>query len=119
MTSRLVDLSFDANDPPRLAQFWAEALGWRVGAQTDDDVRLVPSDGTTFGIVFRHVRELKTAKNSIHLDLTTSSLEDQTQTVEQLLQIGADHIVVGQGPDDLHVVMADPDGNEFWLLGRR
>src|SRR3954465_5255070 len=47
MTSRLVDLSFDANDPLRLAQFWAEALGWPVDAQTDDEVGLVPRDGPT------------------------------------------------------------------------
>src|SRR3954452_4011932 len=116
MTSRLVDLSFDANDPLRLAQFWGQVLGWRVGPQTDDDVALVPTDGTTFGIVFRRALEPKTAKNSIHLDVTTSSLEDQTQSVERLLRLGASHIDIGQRPDEQHVVLADPEGNEFCLI---
>ena len=32
--SRLVELCFDANDPLRLARFWADALGWEI----DDEI---------------------------------------------------------------------------------
>jgi len=35
-TSRLVELCIDANDPHRLASFWAEALGWEID-ETDDN----------------------------------------------------------------------------------
>src|SRR5215203_6249458 len=100
MTSRLVALYFDANDPLHLAQFWAEALGWQLDAAQDDHVGLTPTDGTRFGIVFRPVPERKTGKNSIHLDLTTTSIDDQTETVERLVPLGAQHIDVGQGPAD-------------------
>jgi predicted enzyme related to lactoylglutathione lyase len=114
MTCRLVALSFEANDPLLLARFWAEALSWDV--DETDEIRLVPSDGTGFGMVFRQVAERKAGKNPIHLDLTTSSLDDQAQMVERLLRLGARHIDVGQGPEDKHVVLADPEGNEFCVI---
>ena len=78
MTAWLVDVVFDANDPMRLAQFWAEALRWGIGEETDDEVALVPTDDTGFGILFGLVPERKTSKNRIHFDLTTTSLDDQT-----------------------------------------
>jgi hypothetical protein len=51
-TSRLVALTVDANDPRRLARFWAAALRWVVDEDdhdddgSDDEVALVPADGT-------------------------------------------------------------------------
>ena len=112
-TSRLIALCFDANDPHRLARFWAEALRWNIGDQADGVVSLVPTDGTTFGVDFAPVPEQKVGKNRIHLDLTTTSIDDQKQSVETLIGLGARHIDVGQGPTDEHVVLADPEGNEF------
>ena len=44
MTARIVDVVFDANDPMRLARFWAEALRWDIGEANDDEVALVPND---------------------------------------------------------------------------
>ncbi|MGO8890907.1 MAG: VOC family protein [Streptosporangiaceae bacterium] len=35
MPTRLVHLVIDAADPGRLARFWAEALGWEVGAEVE------------------------------------------------------------------------------------
>ena len=116
MTSRLVSLCLDANDPLRHARFWAHALHWEIDDETDDEVALVPTDGTRFGILFEAVPEEKTGKNRIHLDLTTTSLDDQMETVEQLVELGARHIDIGQGPDDDHVVLADPEGNEFCVI---
>jgi catechol 2,3-dioxygenase-like lactoylglutathione lyase family enzyme len=116
MSSRLAALAFDANDPLALARFWAEALGWKVQVEGPDEVALVPADGTRFELEFVSVPEEKTGKNRIHLDLTTTSLEDQQQTVERLVALGARHVDVGQGPDDAHVVLADPEGNEFCVI---
>jgi len=113
--SRLVSLCLDANDPLRLARFWAEALRWKVD-ETDDEIGLVPTDGTRFGILFEPVPEPKVGRNRLHLDLTTISDEDQQESVERLVELGARHIDVGQGPDDRHVVLADPEGNEFCII---
>jgi predicted enzyme related to lactoylglutathione lyase len=116
MTSRLVALCFDANDPRRLARFWADTLGWEIGDSTHDQVGLVPTDGTRFQIVFRAVTEQKVGKNRIHLDLTSTSVDDQEATVERMVELGARHIDVGQTPDDEHVVLADPEGNELCVI---
>ena len=116
MTCQLIDVVIDANDPMRLAHFWAEALRWTIGEATDDEVALVPTDDTGFGILFGLVAERKSIQNRIHFDLTTTSQEDQDDTVAHLLELGARHIDIGQDPDDDHVVLADPEGNEFCII---
>ncbi len=116
MTSRLVALCFDANDPLRLARFWAEALHWEIDDDTQEVIGLVPTDGTRFRVEFATVAERKAGKNRIHIDLTSTSLEDQQSTVARLVQLGARHIDVGQGPHDEHVVLADPEGNELCII---
>jgi len=116
MTARLVALSVDANDPRRLAGFWAEALRWEVAEGTGDEIALVPTDDTSFRIVFRPVAEPKAGRNRIHFDLTTTSIDDQERSVARLLELGGQHLDVGQSPDDAHVVLADPEGNELCLI---
>ena len=37
-------------------------------------------------------------------------------TVERLVELGARHVDIGQGPDAEHVVLADPEGNEFCVI---
>jgi hypothetical protein len=116
MSSKLVALCVDANDPLRLARFWASALGWQTSGDTGGAIALVPNDGTRFQIRFLPVPEEKAGKNRIHLDLTTTSTDDQTGTVERLVELGARHIDIGQDPDEPHVVLADPEGNELCII---
>ena len=52
----------------------------------------------------------------MHFDLTSASLEEQEQTVARALGLGARHIDVGQLPEEEHVVLADPEGNEFCVI---
>ncbi|HEX6237530.1 MAG TPA: VOC family protein, partial [Acidimicrobiales bacterium] len=85
MTARLLALCIDANDPLRLGRFWADALDWELGGHTDDEVDLVPTDGTSFRIVLRRVPERKLGRNRIHLDLTSTSLDDQRESVSRLV----------------------------------
>ena len=116
MPSRLVALTIDANDPRLLARFWAGVLGWDEAADSVRDIRLVPTDDTGFGLRFLPTQDRKTGKNRMHFDLTSVSLEDQQQTVARALGLGARHIDVGQLPDEEHVVLADPEGNEFCVI---
>jgi predicted enzyme related to lactoylglutathione lyase len=116
MTSRLIALCFDANEPLRLARFWAEALRWEIGDESEGGVELVSTDGTALRIDFLPVPEPKSHKNHIHLDLTTASIDDQHDTVARLIEIGARHVDIGQSPDDKHVVLADPEDNEFCII---
>jgi predicted enzyme related to lactoylglutathione lyase len=117
MTLRITTLGIDATDPTRLARFWSVALGWTTQPQGTSSVTLVPTDSTPFGIEFRaRPLDAKREKNRLHFDVTTSSLPDQQATVQQLLDIGATHADVGQTEADPHVVLADPEGNEFCVI---
>jgi predicted enzyme related to lactoylglutathione lyase len=116
MSLRIVSLTVDAHDPLRLAQFWAEALRWRIEGATDEEVPLVPTDHTPFEVLFCRSTDQKVGQNRQHLDLTTTSLEDQRESVERLVAIGAQHVDIGQRPDEPHVVLADPEGNEFCII---
>ncbi|MBT2233666.1 VOC family protein [Nonomuraea sp. NEAU-A123] len=117
MASQLVALSFDANDPLPLARFWAGVLGWEMADDSHDGITLLPNDDTGFRIRFLATQEKKTDPNQTHFDLTSTSLEDQEQTVARALELGAQHIDVGQLPEEDHVVLADPEGNEFCVIG--
>lgn len=115
MTTRLVSLTFDATDPVRLARFWASALRWEIA----DEIGVLPTDGTRFILVFVRVPEAKAAKNPIHPELMTESIVDQRAVVGRLLELGAEHVDVGQGPEsDDGTVLADPEANEFCVMVR-
>ncbi|MEU9667303.1 VOC family protein [Streptomyces bobili] len=116
MTSYLHALTFDANDPSRLARFWAGFLDWETTHDHHGGIALLPNDDTGFRMRFLPTRERKTGPNQTHFDLTSQSPEDQRQIVAKALELGARHIDVGQLPEEGHVVLADPEGNEFCVV---
>jgi predicted enzyme related to lactoylglutathione lyase len=116
MTCDLVALCVDAGDPRGLATFWAGVLGWGTPDGDRDGATLLPSDDTGFRIQFLPNQEPKSGLNRMHFDLTSRSLEDQQRTVERALGLGASHLDVGQRPEEGHVVLADPEGNEFCVI---
>jgi len=116
MTLKLVALRVDAEDPQRLASFWSGVLGWEISSDPEDDNELLASDATGLRIGFLASAQPKIAPNQMHFDLTSTSLDDQRLTVERALGLGARHLDIGQGPDARHVVLADPEGNEFCVI---
>src|SRR5215469_11775824 len=123
MTTRLVHLLFNSADPLSAATFWAEALGWEPIDEGPEEATAMPAGfeypGTSaVPLVFVPVPEPKTAKNRVHLDLTSTSLDDQAANVERLVGLGARHVDIGQG-DVPWAVLADPEGNEFCVLEPR
>ena len=116
MTLRPVALCIDANDHARLAHFWAGVLRREMVDDPDDGLVLLPGDENDLRIEFQTVAEPKTGPNQMHFDLTSTSLEDQQATVERALALGGRHIDVGQKPEEEHVVLADPEGNEFCVI---
>ena len=98
MSLRLVALCVDANDPLGLARFWAEALRWEVADETEEEIRLVPTDGTRFRMDFKPVPEPKVGPNRLHLDLTSTSLDDQRDSVARLVELGRATSTSGSDP---------------------
>jgi predicted enzyme related to lactoylglutathione lyase len=116
MTLNLVALAVDAHDPKRLATFWGELLRWEMAAEPDDGFAVLPSDDTGFRMEFFPTSTESRGLNQIHFHLTSTSLDDQQQTVARAVGLGARHIDVGQRPDEGHLVLSDPDGNEFCVI---
>jgi predicted enzyme related to lactoylglutathione lyase len=121
---RLQSITIDAHDPMKLAQFWAEVLGWKIGEGVNEievwiERELGDPNNTGFpDILFLKNSDLKSVKNRLHLDLRP---DDQAAEVERLEKLGAQRIEIGQSadPDTSWVVMADPEGNEFCVLRAR
>ncbi len=121
---RLQCITIDAHDPLALAQFWAEALGWKIGEEVNEievwiERELGDPKNTGFpDILFLKNSTPKSGKNRLHLDLRP---DDQVSEVARLEKLGATKIEIGQStdPDTTWVVMADPEGNEFCVLRER
>jgi len=114
MPARLVAVTFDAHDPHVPARFWAGILG-RTAVDEPGGV-LVPGDATQAGLRFVRSPARKAGLNRLHLHLTSAGPGDQERTVANALRLGASHLDVGQRPEDGHVVLADPEGNEFCVI---
>lgn len=108
MAITLVGLRWLALDPAAQARFWAEVLDLRA------DGRAVAVPG--FSLEFVPTDRPKSVQGRIHLDLTSSSVEDQHARVANVLRLGGRHVDVGQDPSEDHVVLADPEGNELCVI---
>ena len=139
-----VQVTFDTADPPALAAFWGELLGyveqdppggfdsWEAWAvandlpreRWDDYAARVDPDGAGPRLYFQRVPEPKTAKNRVHLDLSVSGgrgtpmeeiRRNVAAAVERAVAAGATKVREVDEGDEHWVVLQDPEGNEFCL----
>jgi hypothetical protein len=125
--ARLHDVVLDSRHPASAARFWAAALDDYEVAPSDeaelerlrtmgifdpedDPSVLVEAPGVTPRFFFQLVQEPKTVKNRVHLDLRCEAVETE---LERLTELGA--ALVSQYGD--HLLLRDPEGNEFCLFG--
>jgi catechol 2,3-dioxygenase-like lactoylglutathione lyase family enzyme len=143
--ARDVQFTVDCADPARLAEFWAQALGYHVQApppgfatwpealeafgvppeRHNDASAVVDPDGAGPRVFLQRVPEGKQVKNRVHLDVRAAPgltgderMAALDAEAERLEAIGATRLArvepappMGAG----HLVMADPEGNEFCL----
>ncbi len=114
MLSRPLTVTLDAHDPNRLAQFWAGMLDREV--VEDAGATSLPGTETQPSLRFVRSSTEKVGRNRIHVHLTSASDADQQHTVATALRLGASHLDVGQRPEEGHIVLADPEGNEFCVI---
>ena len=116
MPVRMHHIVIDAHDLPALSGFWAEALGWTVLSTREREVVVGPSVNAPIGLCFMPAgATMKTVKNRVHLDLTTTA-DDRDDEIERLLGLGARRADVGQTGEESWDVLADPEGNEFCVV---
>jgi hypothetical protein len=119
-------LGCDAAEPRRIAAFWARALGYvdEPGYDEPDGASIIDPDGRGPAISFLKVPEGKRSKNRMHIDIRVAGeppwdLAEREglirAKVQDLVGYGAtivqEHLYGGEHLD--HVVMQDPEGNEF------
>jgi catechol 2,3-dioxygenase-like lactoylglutathione lyase family enzyme len=114
MTCRLTALVVDALEPARVARFWADILG-REALGVPDGV-LVPGTETQLGLRFVSSPVPKVGRDRMHLHLTSTDAADQQHVVATARRLGASDLDVGQLPEERHVVLADPEGNELCVI---
>jgi len=118
MATRLVTVLIATADPLGLAGFWSALLGWPITVGSDGPELHAPEGLDMMFEPVEPVDSARTGQNRIHLDLASSSVDDQRAIVERARDLGARLLDIGQG-DVPWVVLADPDGNEFCVLEPR
>ncbi|MEM7324921.1 MAG: VOC family protein [Actinomycetota bacterium] len=114
MSLRWEQVVVDAIDTVALGRWWASALGWVVVNDDPLEFEIRAAADQLPSIIFEQTSEPKPwMKNRLHLDLRP---DDQAAEVQRLVDLGARRVDVGQG-DVPWVVLADPEGNEFCVLG--
>lgn len=137
-----IQVVIDCAEPARLAEFWAEALGYvrqppppgfdsweqfaeRIGIPRQDWDKLdavVDPAGSKPRLLFQRVPEAKTVKNRVHLDIDAAPgvardsderRDAARRHAEKLVGLGARHLYELDQPAGWCLVMADPEDNEF------
>ncbi len=143
MTGKTVQVTFDCADPRSLSEFWCEVLDYEIpppppGFESWDAFReSLPEhlrnsasacqdpDGVGPRVFFQRVPEGKSAKNRVHLDVRAApGLEGDERMAaleaecERLVGLGAGRVERHEPSPPMsggHIVMQDPEGNEFCL----
>jgi hypothetical protein len=139
-------MTFDCENAATMASFWITALGyvekpppegwhswedWLRHFEVPEDewdtgASLCDPDGVLPNVSFLEVPEPKTAKNRLHIDLQVAGgrhVEQQLRT-ERIEAMVARLVAAGGAVQDRsmfddeldHVVMTDPEGNEFCVV---
>lgn len=130
-------LTIDAADPHTLSDFWAEALGYQLEDHDDQIQQLLDAGhvdesltvrhhgrlswiigsalrGADRRILFTRVPEPKTIKNRWHIDLNVGR-EQVPAEVDRVVGLGATKVREVEEWGQFHVVLQDPEGNEFCI----
>ena len=113
---RVGSIVIRVDDLARQTQFWTAALDYVAREETSDDFQLLrPRDGVGPNLSLDRVRSTVQVPPRIHLDLYA---EDQAGEVRRLIALGATEVHWDKRPADAdYVILADPEGNRFCVVG--
>lgn len=110
MGIRVSNVTFDCDNPGRVAEFWAAALDGTVETRVPNAF-LGLKTAASGDFFFIRVSEQKVAKNRLHLDLDTGGSRESE--VARLLDLGATLVAEKDEWGHRWTVLQDPEGNEF------
>ncbi|MFG1685374.1 VOC family protein [Nonomuraea sp. NPDC049269] len=116
-TGAIAAVVIDCADPRALARFWGEAVDLTLHEVTDDHAMLRSAEGVGPYLELRRTSDVTTVRNRVHLDLLPYPIDDKDAEVARLRTLGATNADVGQGKVSW-TVLADPEGNDFCVLGK-
>ena len=116
MTVSLHHIVIDSHDLPAQARFWSRVLNWQILSERPREIVLGPDVNAPVGICLMPSPDEKVTKNRLHLDLTPGP-DGRDAEVERILALGATRVEIGQTGEESWTVLADPEGNEFCVLG--
>ena len=129
MTVRIASVTFDCADALTVGRFWSAALGRPLDPNASSDFAGIGFTGRRDTVgwasverdndptwMFAKVREPKTAKNRMHLDVMSPDPEAE---VAHLIELGATRVADMNEYGYTWTVMADPEGNEFCMAKAR
>jgi catechol 2,3-dioxygenase-like lactoylglutathione lyase family enzyme len=113
---RVGSIVLRVDDLERQAQFWTAALDYVRREETSDDFALLhPRNGVGPNLSLDRVRSTLQVPPRIHLDLYA---DDQAEEVRRLVALGATEVHWDRRPPDAdYVILADPEGNRFCVVG--
>ncbi len=108
-------VTFDCDDPHKLAAWWAAQFDGETAELIPDEfVVVIRQDGPRLG--FQRVPDPTPGKNRVHLDFSAADVDAE---VSRLVAAGATETGRHQFSENFRwVVLADPDGNAFCVAGQ-
>jgi predicted enzyme related to lactoylglutathione lyase len=124
---KLGNVTFDCENPARVAEFWGTALGYTVQNVNEGFSMATHPEGHRPMLLFIKVPEARTVKNRMHLDMAA---DDREAEIERLIGLGATRGETHTMPEynvthtmpEYNVtwtVLQDPEGNEFCVAQSR
>ncbi|MGI9646830.1 MAG: VOC family protein [Ilumatobacteraceae bacterium] len=134
-----IQVTFDCEDAERMASFWAIALDYQLQPPPDGfdswpealeahGIEVPPEgsigavvdpDGVGPRLLFIRVPEGKVVKNRIHLDVDAGGGDAaKLAKIAQLVEAGGTEVGRVDEEGSWWMVMQDPEGNEFCVVGR-
>jgi hypothetical protein len=110
MTTDIAAITFSCQDPRRVAEFWAHALGRPVAATADSGSAAILA---AIPLYFRRSESQTTLESNIHLDLSTDGLDVEAT---RLRELGATEVRRNQWHSTESITFLDIEGNQFDLI---
>lgn len=107
-------LVIDSRDHEALADFWRQLLDVEIAETVEEWVQLTPDEGGVY-LAFQPAPEGEVPQGfRARPDIEVADVDAARA---RIIELGGSEVRLVHEPDgDTHIIMADPEGNEFCIL---